>query len=429
MVESNTPATPDKESRTGWSPAKLYGLLQGGEPPFVLDVRAGDEFEAWQIEGRGDLQTVNIPYYEMLEVAEHADLVDTFQEFLSRGPAESFPKDAPVLVACAKGDTSEFVAEALRRLDFDAASLEGGTRAWGNYYHVETISESAERTVLQILRPARGCLSYVISSGGKAAVIDPLRHVEHYLEIARERGWTYELILDTHAHADHISGGPELSEKTGAPYYLHPYDGIHPIDVLPAAIGYEYLRDGAEFTIGTSRIETFHIPGHTLGNVAYRLDGEFLFTGDSIFLDSIARPDLGGRGDTWAPLHHASLRRLLELGPDTVVLPAHFAHLSEAGAEGGFAGQFAGRLGDLKEENEGLRMALASQEEFVTYILASLPEFPDEYVDIKRVNAGLRRVDDEAASELELGKNICALAQAYQAVGASRGQELESENH
>ena len=72
-------------------------------------------------------------------------------------------------------------------------------------------------------------------------------------------------------------------------------------------------------------MKTLHIPGHTLGNVAYLVDDRYLFTGDSIFIESIARPDLGGKGDTWAPLHYHSLRRLLELPDDTVVLPAHFS--------------------------------------------------------------------------------------------------------
>ncbi|MDH3744650.1 MAG: MBL fold metallo-hydrolase [Acidobacteriota bacterium] len=405
-MESTATVEEVSEAATVWSAAELYERIQSEDGVFILDVRAEDEFEAWKIEGRRDIPTLGIPYYEMLEVDEHDDVVDTFQDFLSQGHTDGLPKDTPILAVCAKGDTSEYVAEALRRLGFDAFNLEGGTKAWGDHYHVETISESSERAVVQISRPARGCLSYVVASQGKAVVIDPLRHVDHYLDLARESGWTIELVLDTHGHADHISGGPALAEKTGAAYHLHPYDGIHPLDVLPATISYEYVADGKVFVFGNSRIETLHIPGHTLGNVAYLLDGDTLFSGDSIFLESIARPDLGGRGETWAPLHHASLRRLLALPAETVILPGHFSQLAEAASDG----RFVGRLGDLKDGNEGLRMVQAGKEEFVTYILASLPEFPEEYVDIKRVNAGLKDVGEEAASELELGKNICALA-------------------
>jgi glyoxylase-like metal-dependent hydrolase (beta-lactamase superfamily II) len=75
---------------------------------------------------------------------------------------------------------------------------------------------------------------------------------------------------------------------------MHPYDGIHPIDVLPPRLSYQPLWDGQQFRVGKATIETIHIPGHTLGNVVYLVNGRYLLTGDSIFIESIARPDLGG---------------------------------------------------------------------------------------------------------------------------------------
>jgi hypothetical protein len=91
-------------------------------------------------------------------------------------------------------------------------------------------------------------------------------------------------------------------------------------------------------------------------------------------------------------------------------LPAHFSSLNE----GNPGGLYSAPLGELKRQNEGLVEAQKSEEEFVGYILGSLPKFPEEYVEIKRVNAGLIRVSEGKASELELGKNICALAQAHE---------------
>ncbi|MDH3255355.1 MAG: MBL fold metallo-hydrolase [Acidobacteriota bacterium] len=395
-------------SPTVWQVETLHTHLEAGDSFFIFDVRNEDEYESWKIEGTVEIPMMNVPYYAMLESDEFDDVIDSFKAYLQQGTVEKLPREVPILAVCAKGDTSAFVAEALRRLGFPAFNLEGGTQAWGDHYHPRVITESEELAVYQIGRPARGCLSYVVASNGTAAIIDPLRHVEHYLELAQEKSLAYELILDTHAHADHISGGPTLAEKIGAPYFLHPYDGIHPIDVLPATIPYEYLRDGQTFQVGAHEMVTLHIPGHTLGNVAYLLDGKYLFTGDSIFIESIARPDLGGRGDTWAPIHHQSLRRLLELPDDTTVLPAHFSTLNESDDQG----LFAAPLGTLRKKNGGLLEAQKSQQEFVEYILASLPKFPDEYIEIKRVNAGLAKVGESKASELELGKNICAVAQA-----------------
>ena len=296
--------------------AELCQILEQGTDLFVFDVRNEDEFEGWKIEGREPIPMVNVPYYEMLEVDEHEDVVDSFVDFLEKGWVDRLPRDRPILAVCAKGDTSEFVAQAMRRLGFEAFNLAGGTKAWGDFYDVRVVEESAERSVYQVVRPARGCLSYVVASDGKGVIIDPLRHTSHYTELAENKGFEISLVLDTHGHADHISGAPALVEQTSVPYFLHPYDGIHPIDVLPAKVPYDFLEDGLEFSVGSVEILTIHIPGHTLGNVAYLLDEKYLFTGDSIFIHSIARPDLGGRGDTWAPIHFHSLRRLLELGDD-----------------------------------------------------------------------------------------------------------------
>ena len=120
----------------------------------------------------------------------------------------------------------------------------------------------------------------------------------------------------------------------------------------------------------------------------------------------MSRPDLGGHGAAWAALHHRSLRALLELPDETLVLPGHFASPGEARADG----VFAAPLGRLRRENEGLRAALGSEARFVAYVLANLPEFPPQYVEMKRVNLGLATPGDDAISELELGKNACALA-------------------
>jgi glyoxylase-like metal-dependent hydrolase (beta-lactamase superfamily II) len=237
-------------------------------------------------------------------------------------------------------------------------------------------------------------------------VIDPLRHVGRYLDVTRARGARIVAVIDTHAHADHISGGRALAAQAAAPYHLHPYDAIHPMDMLPASFGFEPLREGGRLTFGAGGLEVLHVPGHTLGAVALLLDRRFLFTGDTLFVKSIARPDLGGKAEAWTPLHHASLRRLLGLGAGVVVCPGHFSTEAEAGPDGAFTA----RLGDLAARNDGARHALGGSESFARYILASLPEFPPQYVEIKRVNIGLSAPDEARASELELGRNVCALA-------------------
>jgi glyoxylase-like metal-dependent hydrolase (beta-lactamase superfamily II) len=397
-----------------WTAGDLLERLERRDKFFVLDVRNRDEFEKFRLEGRSTVPAVNIPYFEMLELGGKDEMLDSVVAYVERDLADQLPSDVPILAVCAKGDTSEFVAQGLRRLGYASANLERGMKAWGEYYATRALLEGPDLAIYQVSRPARGCLSYVVASAGKAIVIDPLRHLYPYLDLARDMSLTIEAVIDTHGHADHISGGVALAAQAGASYYLHPYDAIHPIDVLPATIPYEFIREGQTFSFGRHELRALHIPGHTLGLVAFQLDDKYLLTGDSIFLRSIARPDLGGKAETWAPLHGRSLRRLLDLPGGITVLPGHFSSLDEADE----TGRFAASLEDLKKRNDGLVVLQRESEEgFIRYLLESLPKSIPEYVDIKRVNAGLLTPAEEDAATLELGKNVCALSQAYVATG------------
>ena len=392
-----------------WSPADLLRRLERGDRFFVLDVRNRNDFARFRLEGRKPLPAVNIPYFEMLELGGQDEMLDSIVSCIEQQLAAQLPSDQPILAVCAKGDTSTFVAEGLRRLGYAHANLTGGMKAWGEHYATRVLLEDPDLTIWQVSRPARGCLSYVVASAGKAIVIDPLRHLDPYLKLAREAEFTIETIIDTHGHADHISGGPALAATTGAAYFLHPYDAIHPLDVVPAAIPFDFICDGRVFPVGTHQLKALHIPGHTLGQVALQLAERYLFTGDSIFIRSIARPDLGGNAERWAPLHGESLRRLLALPGGIAVLPGHFSCLDEADERGWFMAS----LDDLKKRNEGLVvLQRESQEGFIRYLLASLPAFNPDYVDIKRVNAGLLTPAAGDAAALELGKNACALSSA-----------------
>jgi glyoxylase-like metal-dependent hydrolase (beta-lactamase superfamily II)/rhodanese-related sulfurtransferase len=400
-----------------WTAGDLLERLERRDTFFVVDVRNRDEFERFRLEGRRPVPAVNIPYFEMLELGGKDEMLDSVVAYIERDLADQLPSGLPILAVCAKGDTSEFVAQGLRRLGYTSANLKGGMKAWGEHYATRALVEGPDLAIYQVSRPARGCLSYVVASAGKAIVIDPLRHLHPYLDVARARGLTIDAVIDTHGHADHISGGHALAGNTGASYYLHPYDAIHPIDVLPATIPYEFIRDGQAFPVGRHELQALHIPGHTLGLVAFRLDDSHLFTGDSIFIRSIARPDLGGKAETWAPLHGRSLRRLLGLPGGITVLPGHFSSLDEADE----TGRFAAPLEELKTRNEGLiALQRESEDGFVRYLLESLPGSIPEYVDIKRVNAGLLAPAEEDAATLELGRNVCALSQAYVASGGER---------
>ncbi len=391
------------------SPTKVWEQLVRNEPMFILDVRNHDEFESWQVEGpHAAVPTINVPYFELLDLEhEEEDVTESVMRGVQAHLKGQLPDDRPILVVCAEGKTSSYVAEGLRRLGFDAVNMEGGMEAWGNFYYWRPVEENARYSLFQVVRPARGCVSHVLISGRHAAVFDPARHLGTYHELVNAAGARIDLVLDTHLHADHLSGGPALGEHDHIPYYLHPYDAIHPMDMLPARMAYRYLEEGQTLHVGHAEAQVLHFPGHTLGMVAFLVDGRYLLDGDSVFLESIARPDLGGKAENWAPLLYASLQRLTGLPDETVVLPAHFSNI----AAGDKNSVYQATLGDLKQHNPGLRKLAEGEKAFIDYVLSSLPEFPEAYIEIKRANAGLARPDERKAQELELGKNLCALGQ------------------
>jgi glyoxylase-like metal-dependent hydrolase (beta-lactamase superfamily II) len=101
-------------------------------------------------------------------------------------------------------------------LGYANANLKGGMKAWGEHYATRALVEGPDLAIYQVSRPVRGCLSYMVASAGKAIVIDPLSHLHPYPDLARGTGLTIGALIDTHGHADHISGGLALAAKTGA---------------------------------------------------------------------------------------------------------------------------------------------------------------------------------------------------------------------
>lgn len=389
------------------TPAQLYEKIIKDEEITLIDLRNPDKFNTQKIEGRNNFKIYNIYYAQMLETG---DIDKDMKNYIQNKFPNMFSKDKPLYVVCDQGGTSEIFSRNLLELGYNSYNIQGGMQNWYNYYDYKTVLETEDLSIYQISRVSRGDLSWVIISNKEATIIDPLRHIDKYINFIDQKGATIKFVLDTHVHADHISGGPAISNSLNVPYYFHPYDAIHPIDMLPGKVKYSYLKDGDIFNLGTAKIRVIHVPGHTLGNLVFLVNEKYLFTGDTIFIVSVARPDLGGKGETWAPLQAESLYKLTQLDDNIIVLPAHFSKPTEANSQG----LYIEKLGILKEKNEALNLILTKgKQEFVKYMLSSLPVFPPQYVDIKRVNVGLLEIDEEKAQELETGKNICALSQAY----------------
>jgi len=365
------------------SAADFKKRLDEGSVRFIFDLRNEEDFSSWRIEGKGPIETINIPQFRF---------VGEVEKYL-----EAFPRDRQITVVCAHGDASRYSAAELQGHGFDAVSLEGGMDAWSGFYETAKISVHPE--IYQIFRTARGCISYLISSGGNAAVIDAARHLKPIMDLAASLGVKVTHVLDTHLHADHISGGRELAEIAGAAYH------INPADVEGAAFGYLALTDGQEINIGKGGLMVIHSPGHTPGSTSFLLDGKFLFTGDTIMKEGIGRPDLGGMAEQWAAMLHETLfTRIAALPDETVVLPSHASSIREQDD----SSIIKATLGEARRGIELYR--IRELKPFISHVMSTLPKNPESYQEIRQVNLGSAEADEAKKKELEIGKNLCGMA-------------------
>ena len=218
-----------------------------------------------------------------------------------------------------------------------------------------------------------GCLAqgaYYIESNGEAAIVDPLREVQPYIDLANERGATIKYVLETHFHADFVSGHLTLSEKTGAPIVFGP-NAAPDFDTHMAT-------DGERLTLGDVEIEVLHTPGHTMESTTYLLRNEdgnphAMFTGDTLFLGDVGRPDLAQKSeltieDLAGHLYDSLRNKLMTLPDDTIVYPGHGAG-SACGKN--MSKETVGTLGDQKANNYALRADM-TKEEFVKEVTDGL---------------------------------------------------------
>ena len=218
-----------------------------------------------------------------------------------------------------------------------------------------------------------GCLAqgaYYIESNGEAAIVDPLREVQPYIDLANERGATIKYVLETHFHADFVSGHLTLSEKTGAPIVFGP-NATPDFDTHMAT-------DGERLTLGDVEIEVLHTPGHTMESTTYLLrnedgDPHAMFTGDTLFLGDVGRPDLAQKSeltieDLAGHLYDSLRNKLMTLPDDTIVYPGHGAG-SACGKN--MSKETVGTLGDQKANNYALRVDM-TKEEFVKEVTDGL---------------------------------------------------------
>jgi len=391
-MEADDFPTPNVEVETA-DPEALKDRIDAGEEVTLLDTRMASDYEEWRIDGE-NVTSINVPYFEFLDDEIDEDVLDRI------------PEDRELTVLCAKGGASEYVAGTLAERGYDVDHLEDGMNGWASIYEAVEVSDyDGAGTLLQYQRPSSGCLGYFLYDDGEAAIIDPLRaFTDRYLEDADDLGVDLKYAIDTHIHADHISGVRNLDDEG--------VEGVIPAAAVDRGVTYAddltNAEDGDAFEVGDATIEAVYTPGHTTGMTSYLVDDSLLATGDGLFIESVARPDLE-EGDEGAPdaasmLYESLQERVLTLPDDTLIGGAHFSDAAEAAADG----TYTAPIGDLVEEMDALTM---DEDAFVDLILSDMPPRPANYEQIIATNLGQQGVDDEEAFTLELGPNNCAASQ------------------
>jgi glyoxylase-like metal-dependent hydrolase (beta-lactamase superfamily II) len=238
----------------------------------------------------------------------------------------------------------------------------------------------------QILHPQTGCASYVLGCTGKAklAVVDPhIEHLDDYLAVAQQANSPIVAIFETHVQADHLSGAAQLAQRISAPVYLH--------ESAEVKFPFCPLRDGDEIELGNDYVRVLHTPGHSPDSVSLvvgdrvRTEAPWLvFTGDTLFVGDVGRPDLHGDANTAifaGQLYDSLFHKLLNLDDMVEVYPSHFAG-SACGRS--MSGKPSSTIGFERRFNPALQHT--DRDAFIAFVQQNQIPAPPEFSMIRQAN-------------------------------------------
>ncbi|MEX2232421.1 MAG: rhodanese-like domain-containing protein [Cyclobacteriaceae bacterium] len=359
---------------------QLQDKLKKKESVFILDVRPADQRDEWHIAG-----STHVDAYKRLNNGDDTVLAEV-----------EIPDHTTVVTVCAAGRTSMIASDALRKKGVQAYSLEGGMKAWNYAWNTAEVNFPGGLKVIQVRRAAKGVLSYIIGSDREAIVIDACLNPDVYLQIAKENGWSIKYVLDTHIHADYISRTRDLAKKSGAKHLL--------LDKAKVEFEFTPVASGETIGFGKTSLQVIHTPGHTWESTTFKLGDQAIFTGDTLFIDGIGRPDLKAEQDEVVQkaksLYH-SLKQLLSLPSSVIVLPAHTSKSIL------FDGKLIGK--SILKVKENGNVSELSESQFVEYALSKIPPTPPNYLTIAGINKRGSYKGHQLA-DLEAGGNHCAIA-------------------
>jgi glyoxylase-like metal-dependent hydrolase (beta-lactamase superfamily II) len=362
-------------------------VTTAGNEFLLLDVRVNEKFDRFKVEGLFLPDMVNVPYVEFVEHEE---------ESVAKVPAAE-----KVRIVCAREGSARYVAEILVNHGFkDVRFLEDGIKTWGNMLAPKLVASDDGYKLFQFIRPGKASCSYGLISNDEMVLFDPSRNVDFYQSFAENNGARIIKSFETHLQADYISGSKQIAADRGAHILGHEND------FKDATFKYQKIVDDQvySFSKGGPEIKALHMPGHTPGSTSYLIDNKYLITGDTVFILSIGRPDLGGKAEEWSKLlYHTLKTKIMELEDDLVILPGHYMDWSEANP----SRVFSDTLGNIKNKNSDI-YSISTETEFIGFIKNNMRPQPEVYAEIRKVNAGLLEVGAEEQEIMDLGKNECA---------------------
>ena len=348
----------------------------------ILDIRNTNAFKDWHIK---DSQNIDV-YNDIWE-----GNFEAVKKKLSQ-----LPKDKKIITVCNAGVTSQNASMLLESMGYSTLVLEKGMIGWNTLHQAVDVINEDDFLLKQIIRIGKGCLSYLIGSNStkECFVIDPSQFVEEYAELANESGFKIKGVIETHMHADHLSGAKLLTDITKIKYYVSGDDFSAKFDFID-------LKNIEEIKIGENKIKIIKTPGHTDGSVCLLVNDKALLTGDTLFLEGVGRPDLGRNKEDiekGAKILYNSINKLKQLDENLIILPAHFTSYNHA--------PIYEKLNNLLKNNQSLK--ISSEHEFVDYISNNLPVTPPNYEQIKGFNLNFTQLPRQMAEQLEFGPNRCA---------------------
>jgi glyoxylase-like metal-dependent hydrolase (beta-lactamase superfamily II) len=377
-------------SLLAYNAAQLYEWISVKQNFLILDVRNEKDFSRFKVEGPSPVKMINVSYYDFME-EEDASVAKV-------------PPGITIRIVCAKEGSAKYVGEILEKHGYsDVGYLEGGIKTWGNLLVPQLINPGQQFELYQFIRPAKAACGYGLICNDEMMLFDPTRSINFYMDFANKKDVTIIKTFETHLQADYIAGSRLISEKTGAIFYGHD-------DFKNSKMKYTPLKDGDTFSFssGGPTVKVVHTPGHTPGSTTFIINDSYMLSGDTEFIQSIGRPDLGGKAEEWASMLFKTLQhKLLNFDDNLQVLPGHFMDWSEANENL----IFIKSQHDVKEINKAI-FAIDNENDFFQFIKDNMRPQPEEYATIRLINANLLQEDNEQQEILDLGKNECA-ATAY----------------